>query len=73
MRIKKPQVVIFMHETLLLNKFLVSTEIKEKFELDDKTFYRYIQELKAYYSNMFKQEKIIYNKAEKKYFLVNTN
>lgn len=70
MKVVKSQVILFMHEKLLIEKELYSEEIKEKFELEDKTFYRYIQEIKAYYSNMFKKEKLVYSKREKKYILI---
>ena len=39
------------------------------FELDDKTFYCYIQELIAYFLNMFRIEEIVYRKEYKKYYL----
>ena len=69
MKVVKSQVILFMHERLLLEKELYSKEAKEKFELENKTFYRYIQEIKAYYSNMYKKERIIYCKSEGKYIL----
>ena len=69
MKVVKSQVILFMHERLLLKKELYSKEVKEKFELENKTFYRYIQEIKAYYSNMYKKERIIYCKSEGKYIL----
>lgn len=58
-----------MHEKLLFERELNPEVIKEKFELEDKTFYRYIQDLKAYYANMFRNERIIYCKSKKKYYL----
>ena len=69
MKIVKSQVILFMHEKLLLEGELYSEEVKEKFELEDKTFYRYIQEIKAYYSNMYKKERIIYYRSKRKYVL----
>lgn len=59
-----------MHEKLLIDGELNSAEIKAKFELEDKTFYRYIQEIRAYYSNMYRKEKVIYSKSLKKYYFV---
>lgn len=69
MKIVKTQVILFMYEKLLMKRELYSKEVKEKFELEDKTFYRYIQEIRAYYSNMYKKEKIIYCRSEGKYVL----
>lgn len=70
MKVVKSQVVLFMHEKLLIDGELNSAEIKAKFELEDKTFYRYIQEIRAYYSNMYRKEKVIYSKSLKKYYFV---
>ena len=70
MKVVKSQVILFMHEKLLTEKELYSKEVKEMFELEDKTFYRYVQEIKAYYSNMYKKERIIYSKKEQKYKLI---
>jgi hypothetical protein len=69
MKVVKSQVILFIHEKLLKEGELFSQPIKEQFELDDKTFYRYIQEIKAYYSNMYKKEKIVYCRSEGKYVL----
>lgn len=69
MKVVKSQVILFMHEKLLKEGELYSEEVKDQFELEDKTFYRYIQEIRAYYSNMYKKEKIIYCRSEGKYVL----
>lgn len=69
MKLKKVQVLLFIHEKLLTEKEVNPAQIKEMFELEDKTFYRYIQELKAYFANMFKTEKIVYCKSKKMYYL----
>lgn len=70
MKVVKSQVVLYMHEKLLLDGKLDSKEIKDMFELDNKKFYRYMQEIKSYYSNMFKTDKIVYSKKNMKYYLV---
>lgn len=69
MKVVKSQVVLFMHEKLLLEGELNAREVKEKFELDDKKYYRYIQEIKSYYANMFKKDEIIYKRKDNKYYL----
>ena len=69
MKVVKSQVILYMHEKLLLERKLKSDDVIKKFELENKTFYRYIQEIKAYYFNMYKKEMIIYLKSEKKYIL----
>lgn len=70
MKVSKSQVLMYIHEKLLLEKKIDPLEIKYKFELEDKTFYRYIQEIRAYYSNVFKKESIYYSKKMKMYYLV---
>lgn len=70
MKVVKSQVVLYMHEKLLLDGELDSKEIKDMFELDNKKFYRYMQEIKSYYFNMFKTDKIVYSKKSMKYYLV---
>lgn len=69
MKVVKSQVVLFMHEQLLLKNELDPEYVKRKFELETKTFLRYIQEIRAYYANMYKTKIIIYSKKDKKYFL----
>lgn len=69
MKVNKSQVLMFMLEKLLVEREISSIEVKEKFEITDKTFYRYIQELRAYFSNMFRTEEIVYKKEYKKYYL----
>lgn len=70
MKVVKSQVILFIQEKLLLEGELCSKDVKERFELEDKTLYRYIQEIKAYYSNMYKKERIVYSRSDKKYYLI---
>ena len=70
MKVSKSQVLMYIHEKLLLDKQINPLEIKEMFELEDKTFYRYIQEIRAYYSNIYKMEIVCYSKKNKMYYLV---
>ena len=70
MKVSKSQVLMYIHEKLLLDKQINPLEIKEIFELEDKTFYRYIQEIRAYYSNIYKTESVCYSKKNKMYYLV---
>lgn len=69
MRIVKAQVILFMYEKLLFDETLDPIEVKTKFELADKTLYRYIQEINAYYCNMYENKKIHYDRKNKKYYL----
>ena len=69
MKVVKSQVILFMFEKLHLKGELDPKEIKEKFELENKTFYRYIQEIKAYYSNMYRNCILSYSRENNKYYL----
>lgn len=69
MKVVKSQVILFMHEKLLKEGELYSEEVKKQFELEDKTFYRYIQEIRAYYCNQYKEEAIVYCRSEGKYVI----
>ena len=71
MKVVKSQVILFMQEKLILDKELNPNEVKELFELEDKTFYRYIQEIRAYYYNMYKGQKVYYSRSDGKYYLIN--
>ena len=70
MKVVKSQVILFMHERLILDKEINPDDVKKVFEIEDKTFYRYIQEIRAYYSNMYKKERVHYSRSEKKYYLI---
>lgn len=68
MKVVKAQVILFMQEKIILTNQLDPVEVKELFELDNKTFYRYIQEIRAYHSNMYINGRLLYSKKHKKYF-----
>ena len=68
MKVVKSQVILYMYENLLTKKELDPYEVKTRFELEDKTFYRYIQEIRTYSSNMYKNETLVYCREKKKYF-----
>lgn len=70
MKVVKSQVILYMYELLLSKKTINPKDVKTKFEIEDKTFLRYIQEIRAYYYNMYKTERIVYSKSMKVYFLV---
>lgn len=70
MKLVKTQVILFMYEKLIMERKLDSNLVKEMFELENKTFYRYIEEIKAYLSNSYKNEEIYYSRADKVYYLV---
>lgn len=70
MKLGKTQVCLYIYEQLLKNGSISSEEIKTKFDLCDKTFSRYISELRCYLVNFFKNVDIVYVKKENNYLLV---
>lgn len=71
MKVRKVQAIIFIFETLLKNKRITKKEIQAEIEIEDVTFRRYIQELRAYLFNFNKPYELVYIKSEDAYFLKN--
>lgn len=70
MKVVKTQVILFMYDELLSGKTLEPKKVKDMFELKDKTFYRYVQEINAYFCNTYKNKKICYDRKNKNYYLI---
>ncbi|MDD7314977.1 MAG: hypothetical protein PUH11_04540 [Bacilli bacterium] len=59
MKLVKTQVCLYIYEELLNNKFINTTEIRQKFNLEDKTFSRYINEIRSYLYNFYTGKEIV--------------
>lgn len=70
MKLVKTQVCLYIYEQLMENKMIEVDDIKAKFNLEDKTFSRYINEVRTYFYNFYKGKEIIYIRSEQKYKLV---
>lgn len=70
MKLVKTQVCLYIYEELLNNKFINTTEIRQKFNLEDKTFSRYINEIRSYLYNFYTGKEIVYLRSKQIYKLV---
>jgi len=72
MKLVKTQVCLFMYEQFLTTGFVDGNDMKKKFDLNDRTLFRYINEIRCYLSNFFKGTDIVFSRHENKYFLMPT-
>ncbi len=70
MKLVKTQVCIYIYEELLNNKYIDIEDVKNKFNLENKTFFRYINEIRSYLYNFYKGREIVYVRSKQKYKLV---
>lgn len=70
MKLVKTQVCIYIYEQLIKNKEIDIQKIKKHFNLEDKTFFRYINEIRTYFYNFYKGREIVYVRSEHKYKLI---
>lgn len=70
MKLVKTQVCLYIYEELLNNKFINTTEMRQKFNLEDKTFSRYINEIRSYLYNFYTGKEIVYLRSKQIYKLV---
>jgi len=66
----KTQAVIFMYDTLLKMGSFKREFIEEKLNIGDLTFHRYVEELRAYFTNFNTGYDIIYDHSYCLYILV---
>ena len=69
MRVNKSQAMMFILNTLIVRSEISKKEIKDKLDISDLTFRRYIQEIRAYIVNFEMGYEIIYLKSEDVYIL----
>ncbi len=69
MKLVKTQVCLFLYEQFIRNGYIDSYEIKKKFDLSDRTLFRYINEIRCYLCNFFKGEDIVFSRLDNKYYL----
>jgi hypothetical protein len=71
MKLVKTQIVLFIFDELFRNGYIDPKFIKNEFNLNDKTLFRYISEIKSYFFNFYKGYDITYHREKKLYYLVN--
>lgn len=70
MKLVKTQVCLYLYEQLLTVGYIEIEQVKQTFNLENKTFSRYINEIRAYLYNFYKGKEIVYYRDEKRYYLV---
>lgn len=70
MKLVKTQVCLYIYEQLLLHSYIEIHSVKEKFNLNDKTFSRYISEIKKYLKNFNHNKELVCIRANKEFRLV---
>ena len=70
MKLSKTQICLYIYEELLSKGFIEISFYKNEFNLEDKTFMRYINELRSYLSNFYKGYEISYCRSTQTYKLV---
>jgi len=69
MNVSKVQAIIYIFKLLLEQGFIRKKDIQETIEIEDVTFRRYIQDLRAYFVNFNEPYELKYDKLEDKYIL----
>lgn len=70
MKVNKTQALLFMYELLLTKGSFTKEEVINEIEINNLTFLRYIQELRAYLFNFSNESELLYSIKDKKYLLV---
>lgn len=70
MKVNKTQAVLFMYGLLYKHEFLYKEEVMTILEINNLTFLRYIQELRAYLSNFDTGRELLYSNKDKRYILI---
>lgn len=69
MKVRKVQAIIYIFKILLEKGYIKKKDIQETISLQDVTFRRYIQEIRAYLVNFNEPYEITYIKTEDTYYL----
>lgn len=70
MKLSKTQICLYIYEELLNKGFVGVNFCKNEFDLEDKTFMRYINEIRSYLSNFYKRFEVLYCRSMQTYKLV---
>ena len=71
MKVTKTQAMMFILKMLLEDKEITKEQVLNIIDIDDTTFHRYMQEVRAFFSNFNFPHRLIYLKSSSKYFLEN--
>lgn len=73
MKLTKTQVCLYFYEQLLNVGYLELKRVNQVFDLNRKTFSRYINEIRAYLCNFYKGKEIKYSIQDQRYYLISFN
>lgn len=69
MKVNKTQGILFIYSILLKKNEITKKDIMNHLEINELTFYRYIQELRAFLCNFNCDIELVYEKKNNKYYL----
>lgn len=73
MKATKTQALMYILTSLLDKKELRKEDVIELFEISDVVFRRYMQEIRAYFTNFNVPFELKYSKSQSKYYLAKQN
>ena len=68
MRVNKSQALLYIFEMLINNNAITKTNIMSELDINELTFKRYMQEIRAFIYNFNKEYELIYSRSMQKYF-----
>ena len=69
MKVNKTQALLYMYSILMKERYLVKQDIQAEIGINNLTFARYIQELRAFFYNFYTGLEIRYIKKDEIYIL----
>lgn len=70
MKVNKSQALMHILSVLIKNGYVDKNDIISRLEINDLTYRRYIQEIRAFLINFDQPYELIYNKREDRYELI---
>lgn len=70
MKVNKTQTLLFMYDLMLRKGSFTKEDILNQVDINNLTFLRYIQELRAFLINFNSNMELLYSIKDKKYLLV---
>lgn len=70
MHVTKTQAVLYMFSLALKYNYIDKEKVLVKLNINDLKFRRYVQEIRAYFTNFNMNVSLRYNRAEKRYYII---
>lgn len=70
MKVNKSQALMHILSVLIQDRYVDKNDIISRLEINDLTYRRYIQEIRAFLINFNQPYEVIYNKREDRYYLI---